>query len=82
MDKDGEQWGIENQELQSTNNATTKEYTQSGEDGTEMDKDGELHLGTESQEFQLPTTQVPNNYIQRGLTKRMMNSKLKHRRNL
>jgi hypothetical protein len=48
MDKDGKQPDIENQKLPSTNNATTKEYTQSGEDGAEMDKDGEQQLVTES----------------------------------
>ncbi len=46
--KDGEQPGVENQELPSTNNATTKDYTQSKEDGAEMDKDGDQQPGTES----------------------------------
>jgi hypothetical protein len=54
MDKDGKQPGIENQKLPSTKNATTKEYTQSGEDGAEIDKDGEQQLGTDSREH--PTT--------------------------
>jgi hypothetical protein len=54
LDKDGKQPGIENQQLPSTNNATTKEYTQSYEDGAETDKDGDQQPGIESQE--LPTT--------------------------
>jgi hypothetical protein len=49
LDKDGKQPGIENQKLPSTNNENTKEYTQSGEDGAGMDKDGEQKPGTERQ---------------------------------
>jgi hypothetical protein len=54
MDEDGKQPGTENQKLSSTNNATTKEYTQSREDGAETDKDGKQQPGTKSRE--LPTT--------------------------
>jgi hypothetical protein len=70
MGKDGEQPGIESQELPSTNNASTKDYTQCGEDRDNMDKDSE-QPGPECQE--VPST---NN-----TSTKQLNSKLTDRRN-